>query len=160
MSEPTKSNKTDRPPTPQLEVPPENRPSHLTSLIQLYTGLVLKMQTQCSRLECIREIANALPICYFDTSLEELNEISAQLEEIHKAFAKEHSYIEATCPNSSALIQHRYFSEDIHGMEARNYMAVRLNIAKLKHSIVEELKLKEIWLTHKLKQTDSKCSLM
>ncbi|KAG7188416.1 hypothetical protein KM043_008064 [Ampulex compressa] len=58
-----------------------------------------------------------------------------QLEELNKAFTKEHAYFEVSRP--SALSHNKYFTKNAHGEECRQYIAVRRYIDKLRHSPME-----------------------
>ncbi|XP_071578378.1 uncharacterized protein [Temnothorax nylanderi] len=88
-----------------------------------------------NRLATVQEIGETLPSCAEDTPLEEILQISMHLEEVHKAFLKEHAYFKVTWP--AALIHHEYFTKNVHATEARYHMTARRAIAKIKSAFIE-----------------------
>ncbi|XP_011860461.1 PREDICTED: uncharacterized protein LOC105557754 [Vollenhovia emeryi] len=137
MADAQKTGKTDRPPTPQLEVPPEDRTSARTaSPARLPTELALKVKTQMGRIATLRELTDSLPDVPAKTSLEEVGQFQLLIEETHKAFLKEHAYFEVSWP--SALIHHDYFAENAHQQESRCYMQARRVIGVLRHALAAQ----------------------
>ncbi|XP_071577176.1 uncharacterized protein [Temnothorax nylanderi] len=90
-----------------------------------------------NRIATVRAISQTLPSTADDTSVDEILQISIQLEEVHKAFLKEHAYFEVSWP--AALIAHEYFSQNAFAVEAQECMAARRSLAKLKGALAERL---------------------
>ncbi|XP_071575585.1 uncharacterized protein [Temnothorax nylanderi] len=136
MSEPAKLDASKSPLPLQLNVPQDKRTSdRQASPVRLSTELTLKVQTQINRLATVQNIGETLSSCAEDSSLEEIIQISMHLEKVLKAFLKEHSYFEVSWP--AALIQHEYFSKNVYAAKARDYMAARRAVAKIKSGFLE-----------------------
>ncbi|XP_071581073.1 uncharacterized protein [Temnothorax nylanderi] len=137
MTDPAKTG-TGGKTSPLLELPTDKRTSERqASPVRLSAELTLKVQTQMNRIATVRAINQTLPSTADDTSVDEILQISIQLEEVHKAFLKEHTYFEASWP--AALITHEYFSKNAFAVEAQECMAARRSLAKLKGALAERL---------------------
>ncbi|XP_071579859.1 uncharacterized protein [Temnothorax nylanderi] len=124
--------------SPLLELPADKRVSERqASPVRLSAELTLKVQTQMNRIATGRAISQTLPPTADDTSVDEILQISIQLEEVHKAFLKEHAYFEVSWP--ATLITHEYFSKNAFAVEAQECMADRRSLAKLKGALAERL---------------------
>ena len=65
--------------------------------------------------------------------MEELKVYTSQMEEIHKAFLKDHAYFEAVWP--AAHRKHEYFSNKMHLTESQLCLNIRLNLSRLKQEL-------------------------
>ncbi|XP_077278613.1 uncharacterized protein LOC143906407 [Temnothorax americanus] len=123
---------------PLLVLPDDKRTSdRRASPVRLSAELTLKVKTQMNRIATVRKIGATLPSAVEDTSVDEVLQISIQLEEVHKAFLKEHAYFEVSWP--AALIDHEYFSNDAFAVEAEECMTARRALAKLKDALAEKI---------------------
>ncbi|XP_071644033.1 uncharacterized protein [Temnothorax longispinosus] len=123
---------------PLLVLPDDKRTSdRQASPVRLSAELTLKVKTQMNRIATGRKIGATLPSSVEDTSVDEVLQISIQLEEVHKAFLKEHAYFEVSWP--AALIDHEYFSNDAFAVEAEECMTARRALAKLKGALAEKI---------------------
>ncbi|XP_077282302.1 uncharacterized protein LOC143908492 [Temnothorax americanus] len=129
---------TDGKTPPLLELPDDRRTSdRQASPVRLSAELTLKVQTQLNRISTMRKIGETLPSTPDDTSVDEVLQISTQLEEVHKAFLKEHAYFEISWP--AALIAHEYFSKNAFAVEAEECMMARRALARLKGALAERM---------------------
>ncbi|XP_071642982.1 uncharacterized protein [Temnothorax longispinosus] len=95
-----------------LQLPEDKRTSdRQASPVRLSAEHTLKVQTQMNRI--------------------------ATLEEVHKAFLKEHAYFVVSWP--AALIAHEYFSKNAFAVEAQECMMARRSLAKLKGALAEKI---------------------
>ncbi|XP_024877306.1 uncharacterized protein LOC112458103 [Temnothorax curvispinosus] len=123
---------------PLLKLPEDKRTSdRQASPVRLSAELTLKVRTQMNRIATVRKIGETLPSSVEDTSVDEILQISIQLEEVHKAFLKEHAYFEVSWP--AALVDHEYFSNDAFAVEAEECMTARRALAKLKGALAEKI---------------------
>ncbi|XP_011860754.1 PREDICTED: uncharacterized protein LOC105557943 isoform X1 [Vollenhovia emeryi] len=106
----------------------QGRSSRQTSPARLSTELTLKVRSQMSRVNTIKLIADAKVIDPESTSLGEVKAALSQLEELHKAFLKEHAYFEITWPE--AYLDHEYFADNIHEKEAHLVISAKLLLNK------------------------------
>ncbi|XP_071647546.1 uncharacterized protein [Temnothorax longispinosus] len=137
MPDPAKTGTGGKTP-PLLELPDDKRTSdRQASPVRLSAELTLKVQTQMNRIATVRKISETLPSTADDTSVDEVLQISIQLEEVHKAFLKEHAYFEVSWP--AALIAHEYFSKNAFAVEAEECMTARRALAKLKGALSEKI---------------------
>ncbi|XP_024872453.1 uncharacterized protein LOC112455013 [Temnothorax curvispinosus] len=137
MTDPAKTGTGGKTP-PLLDLPEDRRTSdRQASPVRLSAELTLKVQTQMNRIETVRIISKTLPSTVDDTSVDEVLQILIQLEKVHKAFLKEHAYFEVSWP--AALIAHEYFSKNAFAVEARECIAARRSLAKLKGALAERL---------------------
>ncbi|XP_077272382.1 uncharacterized protein LOC143902973 isoform X1 [Temnothorax americanus] len=137
MPDPAKTGTGGKTP-PLLELPDDRRTSdRQASPVRLSAELTLKVQTQMNRITTVRKVGETLPSTPDDTSLDEVLQISIQLEEVHKAFLKEHAYFEVSWP--AALIAHEYFSKNAFAVEAKECMTARRALAKLKGALAERI---------------------
>ncbi|KAK2575210.1 hypothetical protein KPH14_008410, partial [Odynerus spinipes] len=111
----------------------EARTTRSRSPTQLPAELVLKVRTQLSSLNTIREIAESLPSLPQKTTIHDLNILAGHMEELHKAFQKEHSYMEVSWP--TAFINHDYFANDVYQQEISVVMMTKLTISRLKSEL-------------------------
>ncbi|XP_036150702.1 uncharacterized protein LOC118648495 [Monomorium pharaonis] len=134
MAESQKSGKSDRPPTPQLDVPHDERASSRhASPVRLSTELTLKVQSQWNRITALKRISETIPATPEETSLDELNQLLSHIEEIHKAFTKEHAYFEVSWP--SALVNHDYFTKGAQLEETMLHLAAKRTISRLRNAL-------------------------
>ncbi|XP_071578007.1 uncharacterized protein [Temnothorax nylanderi] len=151
MTDPAKTGTGGKTP-PLLDLPADKRTSERQgSPARLSAELTLKVQTQMNRIATVRAISQTLPPTTDDTSVDEILQISIQLEEVHKAFLKEHAYFEVSWP--AALIAHEYFSRNAFAVEAQECMAARRSLAKLKGTLAERLAPKAASETAQLSQS-------
>ncbi|XP_011858796.1 PREDICTED: uncharacterized protein LOC105556325, partial [Vollenhovia emeryi] len=137
MADENKTGKTDRPKTPVLDVPQGDRASGRTaSPARLAPELALKARTQMGRITLLKELIDALPVVPAETSLEEVSQFQQQVEETHKAFLKEHAYLEVSWP--AAFINDEYFSGNAHLDESRCYLQARRIIGVLRHALTAQ----------------------
>ena len=96
--------------------------------------LVLKVASQKVRLLFMKELLEVLPPSHDGLTLQEVDQWSAQVEEIHKLFLKQHEYFEMTWP--TAHIEHEYFSTSIFNQEVSACSKLRRTLARL-HSALQ-----------------------
>ncbi|XP_011859064.1 PREDICTED: uncharacterized protein LOC105556580 [Vollenhovia emeryi] len=137
----------------------QGRSSRQTSPARLSTELTLKVRSQMSRFNTIKLIADAKVVDPESTSLGEVKAALSQLEELHKAFLKEHAYFEITWPE--AYLDHEYFADNIHEKEAHLVISAKLLLNKVKQRLhhVQPLLIRRSQSTH-VCQTLSCRSLM
>ncbi|XP_071579349.1 uncharacterized protein [Temnothorax nylanderi] len=134
-------------PTQTLKVPSQTKTSEQTdpsrtsqrtkSPARLSAELYLKCRTQMCRVESIRKLVESIPDSATDTSLGRVTAQITQLEELHKAFLKEHAYFEVTWPES--FLDHEYFSNNVHFNETLLVCSDREALTQLKHELTEPL---------------------
>ena len=81
----------------------------------------------------LQEAVSSLPADPNTFSLIKLAAITAHVEEVHKAFLKEHTYFETTWP--SALTDHPYFKDSIHMYGCRAYSTYKQTAARVKEAL-------------------------
>ena len=101
----------------------QERSSCQASPARLPTELSIKVKSQTSRFNTIQNIAETQLISLTDASLDEINTLTAQLDEVHKAFTREHAYFEVTWPE--AHLDHHYFTNNIHEKEAHHVLSAK-----------------------------------
>jgi len=111
----------------------QKRSSRQASPARLPTELSIKVKSQTSRFNTIQNIAETQLISLTDASLDEINTLTAQLDEVHKAFTREHAYFEVTWPE--AHLDHHYFTNNIHEKEAHHVLSAKLMLSRLRHNL-------------------------
>ncbi|XP_011858259.1 PREDICTED: uncharacterized protein LOC105555829 [Vollenhovia emeryi] len=111
----------------------QGRNSRQTSPARLSTELTLKVRSQMSRFNTIKLIADEKVVDPESTSLGEVNAALSQLEELHKAFLKDHAYFEITWPE--AYLDHEYFADNINEKEAHLVISAKLLLNKVKQRL-------------------------
>ena len=107
--------------------------SRTASPARLSTELTLKVKTQMGRFQMLQEAVSSLLVDPNTFSLNELAALTAHVEEVHKAFLKEHTYFETTWP--SALTDHPYFKDSIHMYGCRAYSTYKQTAARVKEAL-------------------------
>lgn len=115
-----------------VEVPynKQGRRSRSSSPSVLPTELTLKVQCQLSRITLIKNFSGSVKNEGATLSVEEVNVIDEQVEAHHKAFIKQHSYLEITWPGIHKT--HSYFSDDMFSKEALVYGECKMLLAKIR----------------------------
>ena len=140
--EPTKSKSTTTSRATSLSVPKETpgnnssverRETRASSPAGLPSELALKYITQVGRITSLKALLGSLPKCAPNTSFEELKVYSTQVEEIHRAFAKDHAYFEAVWP--AAHLNHEYFTNTVHVTETQLCLQIKLKLGKLRQEL-------------------------
>ncbi|XP_071581736.1 uncharacterized protein [Temnothorax nylanderi] len=134
-------------PTQTLKVPSQTKTSEQTepsrtsqrtkSPARLSAELYLKCRTQMCRVESIRKLVESIPDSATETSLGRVTAQITQLEELHKAFLKEHTYFEVAWPES--FLDHEYFSNNVHFNETLLVCSGRETLTQFKHELTEPL---------------------
>ena len=106
---------------------------------RLSTELVLKVKTQMGRFQMLQGAISSLRADPNTFSLTELDAINAHVEEVHKAFLKEHTYFETTW--SSALTDHPYFKDSIHMYGCRAYSTYKQTAARLTEALTPPVQI-------------------
>ncbi|XP_076545702.1 uncharacterized protein LOC117610838 [Osmia lignaria lignaria] len=115
------------------EAPPptvEKRATRSSSPAGLSMELTFKAKSQMSRVEMLRRIMDKMPEMLDETTPKDIESISAQVDEIHKLFQKEHAYLEVTWPASQA--SHPYLKEDYYELEMGVVLEVRRRLGKFR----------------------------
>lgn len=100
---------------------------------QLPAELLFKVASQKSRLNSMSDLLDQLPSDTDETTLSDVQVWATQLEELHKAFTKDHSVAEVTWPASMA--DHEYFSKSYQTTECKLYMASKLKLGRLRETL-------------------------
>lgn len=96
-----------------------------TSPSEMPCDITLKFNTQFTRIDALDEIMEQIPNI---TSLTELNVLELQAAEIHKAFVKDHAYLDARC--TSQFMNSNYFKANVNSREAKQYIHVTMALAR------------------------------
>ncbi|KAK0070595.1 hypothetical protein PV325_000372, partial [Microctonus aethiopoides] len=99
----------------------------------LSTELLMKFRSQINRITTLQHISSQLPIDSTMTSLEEISQFKAQVEELHKSFQANHQFMEATWPATE--INHEYFTQDKLQQEYELTFEIRRRLAQLKTAL-------------------------
>ena len=87
----------------------------------------------------LQEAVPSLPADPNTLSLNELAALTARIEEVHKAFWKEHTCFKTTWP--SALIDHPYFKDSIHIYGCRAYSTYKQTAARVTEALTPPVQI-------------------
>ncbi|XP_029055206.1 uncharacterized protein LOC114882483 [Osmia bicornis bicornis] len=118
------------PPTVEKPITRSSSPSGLP------IELECKSRTQLGRVETLKTMIDHLPETVMETSLDEVKAYMEQVDEVHKAFQKEHSYLEVTWPKGH--FTHDYFVDKWYEHEMCAVFELRRRLNKLKAALNKE----------------------
>lgn len=94
---------------------------------------MFKYTTQVSRIAALKALQDSLSTCVPDVIIDKLKVYSSQVDEIHKAFLKDHAYFEVTWP--AAHLSHEYFTTNMHLKESQLCFNFKLSLSRLKQEL-------------------------